>query len=143
MKKIGILSALALCLMWTGVKAQTDQQKAVKADSLLQVYANKNMFSGSVLIAKGGKVLLSKGYGMANYSDNIPNTPTTKFKLASVSKQFTSMCIMMLEERGKLSTADKLSKYIPDYPKGDSITIHHLLTHTSGIPDFTSMPVFD
>jgi len=124
-------------------QTQTDKERAAKADSILQVYANKNMFTGSVLIAKSGKVLLSKGYGMANYSDNIPNTPTTKFKLASVSKQFTAMCIMMLQEKGKLKVEDKLSKFISDYPKGDSITVHHLLTHTSGIPDFTSLPVFD
>ncbi len=123
--------------------AQTDEQKAAKTDSLLQVYADKEMFTGSVLISKGGKVLLSKGYGMANYSYNVPNSSTTKFKLASVSKQFTAMAIMIQQERGKLNVEDKLTKYIPDYPKGDSITIHHLLTHTSGIPDFTSLPVFD
>jgi CubicO group peptidase (beta-lactamase class C family) len=101
------------------------------------------MFNGSVLVAKKGKILLSKGYGMANFNYDVPNTNLTKFKLASVSKQFTAMLIMILEERGKLSTDDKLSKYIPDYPQGDKITIHNLLTHTSGIPDFTQLPVFD
>jgi len=137
-------AALCLSLMTINMSGQaTDVQKAAQADSLLQVYANKNMFTGSVLIAKGGKILLSKGYGMANYSDNIANTSTTKFKLASVSKQFTALAIVMLQEKGKLSVEDKLSKYIPDYPKGDSITIHNLLTHTSGIHDFTSLPVFD
>lgn len=137
-------AALCLLLMPVSMSGQvTDAQRATKVDSLLQVYANKNMFTGSVLIAKDGKILLSKGYGMANYSDQVPNTPHTKFKLASVSKQFTALAIVMLQEKGKLSVADKLSKYIPDYPKGDSITIHHLLTHTSGIPDFTSLPVFD
>ncbi len=143
MKKLFISLALLGSVTGTTLSAQTDEQKAAKADSLLQSYANKNMFTGSVLVAKGGKVLLSKGYGMANYSDNVPNTATTKFKLASVSKQFTAMAIMMLQEKGTLSVDDKLSKYIPDYPKGDSITIHHLVTHTSGIKDFTSLPVFD
>ena len=111
--------------------------------TIASAQTKKNMFCGSVLVAKDGKILLSKGYGFANYSDNIPNTSTTKFKLASVSKQFTAMAIMILEEKGKLSTNDKLTKYIPDYPNGDKITIHNLLTHTSGIPDFTSMPLFD
>ncbi len=140
-KIINILSALVL--FTTIAAAQTDVQKTAKIDSLLQIFTNKNMFCGSVLVAKDGKTLLSKGYGMANYSDNIPNTNLTKFKLASVSKQFTAMCIMILEEKGKLSTNDKLTKYIPDYPQGDKITIHNLLTHTSGIPDFTSMPKYD
>jgi CubicO group peptidase (beta-lactamase class C family) len=125
------------------IKAQTYAKRAATADSILQVYADKKMFCGSVLIAMEGKVLLSKGYGMANYSYNVPNSPTTKFKLASVSKQFTAMCIMILQEKGKLATSDRLSKYIPDYPKGDSVTVHQLLTHTSGIPDFTSMPLYD
>ncbi|MEO6302422.1 MAG: serine hydrolase [Bacteroidia bacterium] len=140
MKKY-LLILLTLCLFFTN--AQNDAAKAIRVDSLLQVYAKKNMFCGSVLIAKKGKVLLSKGYGMANYSYDIPNSPTTKFKLASVSKQFTSMAIMILQERGKLSTDDKLTKYIADYPNGDKITIHNLLTHTSGIPDVTRLPIFD
>ena len=132
---------LLLCVFLTN--AQSDAEKATRIDSLMLVYSKKNMFCGSVLIAKKGRVLLSKGYGMANYSYDIPNSPTTKFKLASVSKQFTSMAIMILQERGKLSTDDKLIKYIADYPNGDKITIHNLLTHTSGIPEMTRLPVFD
>ena len=140
-KIINILAALVLCT--TFAVAQTDKQKAAKIDSLLQVFTNKNMFCGAVLVAKDGKVLVNKGYGMANFNYDIPNTSSTKFKLASVSKQFTAMAILMLEEKGKLSTNDKLSKYIVDYPSGDKITIHNLLTHTSGIPDFTGMPNYD
>ena len=132
---------LLLCVIFSN--AQTDFEKAARADLMLRVYTKKNMFSGSVLIAKKGKVLLSKGYGLANTTSTISNSPTTKFKLASVSKQFTAMAIMILQEKGKLSTEDKLTKYIPDYPDGDKITIHHLLTHTSGIPNVTALPVFD
>lgn len=123
--------------------AQTDEQKAKRIDSILTVYTAKKQFNGSVLIARGDKILLSKGYGMANFSKNIPLTPQTKFKLASVSKQFTAMGILMLQENGRLTTDDKLSKFIPDYPSGDKITIHHLLTHTSGIPDVTGLPLYD
>ncbi len=143
MKKIILLIVALLMFVVTFVKAQTDVEKAKKIDSLIQIYTNKNMFCGSVLIAKDGKTLLSKGYGMANYSYNVPNTNTTKFKLASVSKQFTAMAIMMLQEKGKLSTDDKLSKYVTDYPLGDKITLHNLLTHTSGIVDFTGLPIYD
>ncbi len=123
--------------------SQTDETKAARIDSIFSVFTKKNMFSGSVLIAKKGKVLLSKGYGMANYSYDVPNRPDTKFKLASVSKQFTAMAILILEEKGKLSTEDKLSKYIKDYPNGDKISLYNLITHTSGIKEVTSLPFFD
>lgn len=123
--------------------AQTNEQKAARVDSIFSVYAKKNKFNGSVLIGKKGKTLLAKGYGMADYSHDVPNTSTTKFKLASVSKQFTAMAIMILQEKGKLNVDDKLSKYIPDYPNGDKITLYNLITHTSGITNVTSLPFFD
>jgi CubicO group peptidase (beta-lactamase class C family) len=77
---------------------------------------------------------------MANYEHDIPNTPQTKFRLGSITKQFTAMAIMQLQAQDLLSVNDTLSKYIPDYPNGDKITIHHLLTHTSGIANFTELP---
>ncbi len=134
-KTLLLLSFFTLALT---VQAQTDQQRVQKIDSILQAFAKKDMFAGSVSISKNGTTLLSKGYGMANYSYDVPNTAQTKFKLASVSKQFTAMAIMMLQEQGKLNVEDKLTKYISDYPNGDKITIHHLLTHTSGIYNFTN-----
>ena len=142
MKKLIILFS-AIVLSKPTLNAQTDLAKAQKVDSIFTAFENKKLFCGSVLIVKKGTILLSKGYGKANYSYDIPNTPETKFKLASVSKQFTATAIMILAEQGKLSTDDKLSKYINDYPNGDRITIHHLLTHTSGIVNFTSLPVYD
>lgn len=121
------------------------QDAAQKADELINAYVKQGGFSGSVLVAQNGKVILSKGYGMANYEWDIPNTPQTKFRLGSITKQFTSMCIMQLAEKGLLKTEDPLSKYIPEYPKevADKITIHHLLTHTSGIFNLTSDKEFD
>lgn len=107
-----------------------------KIDDYMKKYEEKGLFSGSILVARGGKVIISKGYGMADYEFGVPNTPNTKFHLGSVTKQFTAMAIMELEEKGKLRVNDTLSKYIPDYPNGDKITIHQLLTHTSGIPDY-------
>jgi CubicO group peptidase (beta-lactamase class C family) len=97
-------------------------------------------FSGSVLVAKGGKILASKGYGMANYELDVPNGPQTKFRLGSDTKQFTAMAIMQLQEQGKLKAEDPIKKFLPDFPNGETITIHHLLTHTSGIPSFTEFP---
>ena len=101
----------------------------------------RDHFSGSVLIARDGKVLFSRGYGMANLEQDVPNTPQTKFRLGSITKQFTAMAILILQERGKLNVQDKVKKYLPDAPKAwDEITIHHLLTHTSGIPNYTALP---
>jgi CubicO group peptidase (beta-lactamase class C family) len=103
----------------------------------------RDHFSGSVLIARDGKVLFSKGYGMANLEHDVPNTPKTKFRLGSITKQFTAMAILILQERGKLKVEDRVKKYLPDAPKAwDEITIRHLLTHTSGIPNYTSYPDF-
>lgn len=79
---------------------------------------------------------------MANYELNVPCTPQTKYRIGSLTKQFTALAIMQLAEDGLLSVDDPLHKYLPDYPNGEKITIFHLLTHTSGIPDYTSDPFF-
>lgn len=97
-------------------------------------------FSGSILIAKQGKVILNKGYGMANLEHAIPNTPQTKFRLGSTSKPFTALAILQLQEQGLLSIHDSIDRFLPDYPNGHKITLHHILTHTSGIPNFTQLP---
>jgi len=111
-------------------------------DSYLQACTDRGYFSGSVLIAKGNDLLLNKGYGLSNQEHNIPNSPATKFRLSSLSKPFVSLAIMQLEEKGMLSVSDLLSQYIPDYPRGTEITIHQLLTHTSGIKNYTTLAEF-
>jgi CubicO group peptidase (beta-lactamase class C family) len=98
-------------------------------------------YSGTVLVAEEGKVLLKKGYGMANYEEGIPNKPGTMFAICSMSKAFTAMSILMLEERGLLNVNDTVDKFIPEYPQGHRITIHQLLTHTSGIFLYINDPV--
>jgi len=100
------------------------------------------LFSGAILVAKDGKVIFTKPYGKADYSKNIRNNLKTKFRLCSLTKSFTAMAIMQLEEKGLLSLNDTVSKYITDYPSGDKITIYHLLTHTSGIVNHTELPSF-
>jgi len=91
---------------------------------------------GSVLVARKGKTIFNNSYGMADLEWSIPNSPTTRFNIASMTKQFTAAAILLLEDRGKLKTSDPVKKYLPDAPASwDNITIYHLLTHTSGISD--------
>lgn len=114
-------------------------------DQLMSKYHEYKMFNGSVLVARDGKVIFKKGYGMANMEWDIPNTPDTRFRLGSITKQFTSMLIMQLVEKGKIMLEGKLSEYLPYYREdtGKKITIHHLLTHTSGIPSYTGRKDFE
>src|SRR5262252_3939464 len=126
---------IVLSLTSTGQTSTNDRTIELQLDLYLKPYLDLGGFSGSILIARGGRVLLSKGYGLANYELNVPNTPQTKFHLGSVSKTFTAAAIMILQERGKLNVQDPLSKFIPDYPNVDRIKLHHLLTNTSGIPN--------
>jgi CubicO group peptidase (beta-lactamase class C family) len=103
---------------------------------LVQPYVDAQMFMGSVLVAESGKVIFSKSYGMADLEWNVPNSSTTRFNIASMTKQFTAASILLLEDRGKLRTDDLVKKYLPDAPASwDKITIYHLLTHTAGISD--------
>ena len=132
MKKILILVA-ALCIVLLNFAQETD-----KLDALINAYAKMYKFNGAALVAKNGVILLNKGYGYRNAADKIANTEQTVFQLGSVTKQFTSAIILKLQQEKKLSVSDKLSKYFPGYPKGDSITIEHLLTHTSGIFNYTN-----
>ena len=99
-------------------------------------------FSGAVLAAKGDTILMSRGFGKADIEKNMQNTPNTVFRIASLTKQFTAASILILEQEGKLKTGDTVSKYIPDYPHGDKITLHSLLTHTSGIAEHTGPELF-
>jgi CubicO group peptidase (beta-lactamase class C family) len=116
------------------------QSKSDKIDALISTYAEYGKFNGAVLVAEGGEIIYKKGWGLANVEEKIPNKPDTKFRLGSVTKQFTATLIVQLVSENKLKLDVPISTYLPDYPKktGDIITIHHLLTHTSGIPDFTS-----
>ncbi|OXB16874.1 serine hydrolase domain-containing protein [Flavobacterium reichenbachii] len=110
-------------------------QKNISANltKYMQAQVEVNNFSGAVLVTKNGSVLLKKAYGLADYEWNIKNTVDTKFQLASVTKQFTAAAILLLVEKGKLSLTDHLSIFFPDYPKADSVTIHMLLSHSSGL----------
>lgn len=120
------------------------QTKPAKIEGLMKLYAEYGQFNGSILVAEHGKVIYKKGFGLANMEWDIPNQSDTKFRLGSITKQFTSMLILQLVQQGKLRLDGKISDYLPDYPKktGDKITIHQLLTHTSGIFGYTELPNF-
>lgn len=109
-----------------------------KIDAYFKVHQDNNHFMGSVLVDWGGQALFSQGYGMANLEHDVPNLPSTKFRLGSVTKQFTATAILKLQEQNLLDISKSLSTYLPDYPNGEAITIHQLLNHTSGIPNYTS-----
>lgn len=113
-----------------------------RVDRLMKSYADFGQFSGSVLVSDNGRVIYEKAFGMADEEWDIPNTIDTKFRLGSITKQFTAMLALMLVEQGKLKLDEPIVTYLPDYPaeQGRKITMHHLLSHTSGIPNFTSDP---
>ena len=106
-------------------------------DRYLTAMEKNKGFRGAVLVAKEGEILFNKGYGYANYEEKIKNTPDTLFAIGSITKQFTAMAIMQLYEKGLLDLEDAVSKYLPDVIEGDNITIRHLLTHTSGLVNYT------
>src|SRR6185312_3770787 len=130
MKRIPLFLLLAtLC---------SGQSTDSRLQQFIQSYVKGHQFMGSVLVAKGSNMILNQGYGSANLEWNIPNSPTTKFRLGSVTKQFTAACALLLEEHGKWKVSDPVKKFMPDAPTAcEKITIFHLLTHTSGIPSFT------
>ena len=140
MKKNAI-AFLCFVLIPFFVNAQTVPQKI---DELISKYSQLRLFNGSALVADNGKVIFEKGYGYADMEWDIPNDPQTKFRLGSITKQFTSMLIMQQVEKGNIKLDGKITDYLPYYRKdtGDKVTIHQLLTHTSGIPSYTNDPKF-
>jgi len=110
----------------------------------MQKVTKGSVFSGSVLAARDGQIILSQGYGLADRDKKTPNTAQTRYRIYSITKQFTAMAILMLQERGKLNVQNPVCNYISNCPAAwKEITIHHLLTHTSGIPDFESRADYD
>ncbi len=148
MKKEARTSLKILVLFILGILALHGhafaQDKAKKVDELLSLYYKYGQFNGSALVADNGKVIFRKGFGLANMEWNIPNEPDTKFRLGSLTKQFTATLILQLVEQNKINLEAKLSDYLPEYRKdtGSKVTIHNLLSHTSGIPSYTSVPGF-
>lgn len=140
---IVFLSLILLIFIWSCTPSNHPKGDfESKVDEYMEARLRLNSFTGSVLIAQNRSLFIKKGYGSADYELNVPNTSSTKFRIGSLTKQFTAMAVMQLQEREKLHVENTLEQYLPDYPRGDEITIHHLLTHTSGIPNFTSFPQY-
>ena len=107
-------------------------------DEVVRASFEADEFTGAVLVARDGEVLLDRGYGFANREWSVPNDGDTKFRLGSVTKQFTAVAIMLLNERGLVDLDAPVKTYLPDAPAAwDGVTVRHLLTHTAGVPNFT------
>ena len=137
-------SAIVTLVLVILTSAALGQDKVSKIDELVKSYHGLGQFNGTVLVAENGRVIYKKGFGYANMEWKVPNDVDTKFRLASITKQFTAAVILQLAEQGKIKLDGKITDYLPDYRKdtGDRVTIHHLLNHTSGIPSYTDRPDF-
>ena len=120
-------------------QTQPDKEIASRIQAYLQPFSETGNMIGTVLVARGGRILFRQSYGMANYELGVPNSSVTRYHIASVSKPFTAAAILQLQEQGHLSVSDKVSKYVPGFPNGERITLDHLLTHSSGIPDINGI----
>ncbi|WP_313003784.1 serine hydrolase domain-containing protein [Chryseobacterium gleum] len=131
------MKSIVTCLVLLLSSVSLFSQKSKRLEQLFATYDQAGLFSGSVLIAEKGKIIFEKSYGYRNAPKKEKNTNNSIYRVYSTTKMFTAAVIFQLAEQGKLSLNDKLSKYYPDFPKGDSITIANLLSHTPGIPNET------
>tara|TARA_R110002096_G_C14653390_1_gene726662 strand:- start:3519 stop:4961 length:1443 start_codon:yes stop_codon:yes gene_type:complete len=128
---------ITLIFFATAVKSQTVSEKI---DNLMQQFIELDQFSGSILLAKEGEVLYAKAFGDAHKGHHAKNNLNTKYDICSMGKIFTGISILQLEEQGKLSVNDLVIKHLKDFPLGDKITIHHLLSHRSGTGSYFRHP---
>lgn len=136
---LALVGAVALFLCAGRVMAQDPD----RMDKIVRTSAEADEFSGSVLVARDGEILLDKGYGFANREWLVPNEGDTKFRLGSITKQFTAVAIMILNERGLVDLDAPVKTWLPDAPAAwDQVTVRRLLAHTAGVPNFTSFPDF-
>lgn len=140
MKRL-LLLTLSFLFLFTNAAAQVDTEKI---DRIVSKVTPVDGPGGILAVIKDGEVVHKKGYGYADTAEEKPITNKTVFQIGSVSKQMTAVAVLLLEEEGKLSLDDPISKYFPGYnDRADDITIRHLLTHSSGIKNYTSMPEWD
>ena len=140
-----IAGTAALCVLLShcvlGLPATGADEVATKLQARMDAAVKDDEFSGAAIVTKNHQPLLSEGYGLANRELEVPNTPQTRFRLGSITKQFTAMAVLILQDKGKLNIGEPISKYLKrTTPAWEPITIRHLLNHTSGIPSYTSFP---
>jgi CubicO group peptidase (beta-lactamase class C family) len=140
-----LIAAVAVCAQQTRPavaatnKTMTPAELSREIETYLDQLVAADRFSGTILLAKDGVPFFKKAYGLASKGYNVPNRLDTKFNLGSMNKMFTSVAIAQLAEQGKLAYTDTIGKLLPDYPNKDvaaKVTVHHLLTHTSGIGNY-------
>jgi CubicO group peptidase (beta-lactamase class C family) len=133
------LRALILCgvISPANTFGQADRTKSLdREDAYIRSEAATHLFQGAVLVGIDGKIVFEKAYGPADEEWDVPNTPKTKFRIASLTKEFTAACVLILQERGLLHVQEPISKYLADVPPAwKGVTIHQLLTHTAGVPN--------
>ena len=134
----------AIILFFLSISVNVTAQNLEKqVDQMLENLYEPGKPGATALIARDGKVIYRKAFGLANLELNVPMKPENVFEIGSITKQFTAVSILMLLEQGKLSLEDDITLYMPDYPTmGKSITVHHLLTHMSGVRSYTDMANF-
>jgi len=141
MMRVAVHLLAAMSVSVAAAAATPNDIERMQRDIELRV-AN-HQFMGTVLVARGDRLLINQGYGFADLEWNVPNKPDTKFRIGSLTKQFTAACILLLQERGKLRVEAPLKNYLPDAPQNwDQVTLFNLLTHTSGVPDLTRLPEY-
>jgi CubicO group peptidase (beta-lactamase class C family) len=134
MRKIKFHYLLLFILFQSGLFAQNQSDRSAQIDAIFSEFNKPDVPGASIMVVKNSKIIFKKGYGLANLEEKIPAMEYTNYRLASVTKQFTAMCIMILYERGKISYEDRLTDIFPDFPNyGKKITTRHLLNHTSGL----------
>ena len=125
--------------------APSAQDLASQLDAVVAAYHDAGRFAGTALVAEGGEILYQRGVGEADRSWGVPNSPDTRFRIASLTKQFTAALVLQLVEAGEVALDAPVTRYLPDYPaaQGDRVTVHHLLSQTSGIPEHLGLPGFE
>jgi CubicO group peptidase (beta-lactamase class C family) len=139
MKRILLMLAFSITLFYAA-KSQQNNKLTPEFDKVMKENFPMNGSGATALVSSQGKIIYKKAFGLANVELNVPMQTSQVFRIGSITKQFTSIAILQLMEQGKLNLQDEITRFIPDYPmQGAKITIEHLLTHTSGIRDYTSI----
>ena len=138
-----LAGALGVVMALTSMSVRAASDPTTRMEEIVQNQVTAGQFSGTVLVARRGVAIFDRAYGLANREWDIPNSAETHFRIGSITKQFTAVAILVLEERGKLKLEDPVSTHWRDAPEAwRAITLHHLLTQTSGIPNVTRDPEF-
>lgn len=144
MKKNNLILVLSITLIMVFISGNVFANDEVvhKIDQYLDTYSDYGSFSGTVLVAKDGNIIINKAYGKADYELDVRNSIDSKYRIGSLTKQFTAAAILQLDEKGLLDLDKKISNYVSDFSNADKITIKNLLNHTSGIYDYTRSKEF-